>query len=359
MRRLQATFLLLLAGLVSVSAASFATDRLQSIAQCLSLPGLDTLGIGTHNIYKYRARTVTVRINQYGEVAHIGFLLFPQDFREASPSPVHDFLERDLLERQLPNLDPALKHLLTYEHVYFVKGSPQTIFSFNGTEGFSEEHVDLKTYRVTWTRDGRELLKITFDMDYQMLVGCNAMELERRYMSELQRFKPEPLLPDDLSAMPEKGDNYVRKGDTLFIKEMRNDLYYERKSGSWKLTNNPKQPTQTMANLLLSPYFNADPYLKVTLKKYTYEDEEQTLLYKRWLLKSIEEGCTPYYSIKEKSATGYSGTLILVNRKGGYAHMLRAEVPDKVLQNGGNGTIEGTLNIFIPLHNVNDEYFKR
>lgn len=358
MRRLQAIFLLLLTGLVPVSAVSFATDRLQSIAKCMSLPGLDTLGTGTHHIYKYRARTVTVRVNEHGEVAHIGFLLFPKEIREAAPSPVYDFLERDLLERQLPNLDGALKHLLTYEHVYFIKGSPQTIFSFKGDESFSEERVDLKTYRVSWSRDGRELLRISFDMDYQMLSGCNAMELERRYMKELMRFKPEPLQPDDLSGLPDKGQNYVRKGDTLFIKEMRRDLYYERKADGWRLTNNPKMPLQTMANLLLSPHFNVGTDLKLTLKKYTYEDETVTVPYVQWLLKGIEEGCTPYFGVKEKIASGYSGTLILVNRKGGYAHMLRTEVSEEVLRHGGKGTVEGALNIFIPLHNVNDEYFK-
>ena len=358
MRRLLVISLLLLAGLAPASAAVFATDRLQSIAQCLSLPGLDTLRTGVHHIYKYRGRALTVRVNSYGEVSHIGFLLFPQEFRDVAPSPVHDFLERDLLERHLPNLDGALRHLLTYEHVYFLRGSAQTIFSFNGRETFSEERVDLKTYRVTWSRDGREVLKISFDMDYQMLSGCNAMELERRYPAELRRFKGALPPTVDTSAFPSSSDNYIQAGDSLFIRQMRNDLYYQRTTSGWQLTNSAAQPSQTLANLLLSPHFPAVANLRLKLKKYTYEDETLTLPYRQWLLKGLAEGCTPYFGVKEKTDKGYACTVILANRRGGYAHLLRALVPDDVLRGGGKGTVSGELYIYIPLHNVNDQYFK-
>lgn len=351
---------LLLAGSLPASAVDFATKRLQSIAKCLSLPGIERLNNQTSYDYKYRNRTLAVHANRYGEIDHIGLALFPEEMKALVPSPVYNFLERNLLERQLTKLDEELQFRMKNDHLTFVVGQPSTVLSFNGTEQFAEEHIDLKHYRVTWTRDGREVLKISFDMDIEMLSGCNSIELEDLFIRRLKR--QQPLKTEgDIVFFPEKGNEFVAEGDTFHIREMRNDLYFERKGGKeWQLTNSPAAPSKTLSNMMLSTQFPASPTVRLTVDKYGYKTDSLTLPYRNLLSLAIEDGCTPYFGIKERTEDGgYTGTLILVNRLGGYVHMLAVEVPAETLRNSGEGTISGRLYVYIPMHNVSDKFFQR
>jgi hypothetical protein len=351
--------MLLLTGLVSVSAANFATKRLQSIAQCLSLPGVERLNNETSFDYQYRGRKLVVRANRYGEIEHIGLALFPKEMAELSPSPVYDFLERDLLERQLTNLDGELQHKLKGEHLAFVVGNAQTAMRFDGTENFSEERIDLKSYRVTWTRNDSEVLKISFDMDIEMLLGCNAIEMEQLFIRRLKRHQPQ-MNPRDVDIFPAKGNTYVEKGDTFLIGEMRNDLYFERDNTGWHLTDKADNTSKHLSNMMLSTQYRGNPMLQLTIDKYGYESEQVNVPYKQLLSMAIEDGCTPYFGIKERKDDGsYTGTVMLVNNKGGYVHMLTAAVPSTTLSNKGEGLITGRLYVYIPMHNVSDRYFQR
>lgn len=360
MRNRSVTILmLLLAGFLSVSAANFATKRLQSIAQCLTLPGIDTLRNQTSYDFKYKGHQLVISANRYGEIDHIGLALFPKELKELAPSPVYTFLERDLLERQLNNLDGELKHRLQSEHLSFVIGNASTPLNFNGTENFSEERVDLKRYRVTWTRNGREVLKISFDMDIEMLTGCNAIELENLFISRLKR---QQLVDSDadIDFLPQKGKSFVAKGDSFLIKEMRSDLFYERDEKGWYLSDKAEMQVTTLTNMMLSTQFRGNPMLQLTVDKYGYEAEKVVVPYKNLLCLAVEDGCTPYFGIKEHKEDGsYTGTVMLVNRRGGYVHMLSAVIPSATLANKGNGEMTGRLYVYIPMHNVSDKFFQQ
>jgi len=357
--RLVMVTMLLLAGLLSVSAANFATKRLQSIGQCLSLPGIDELNNQTSYDYQYRGKKLVVRANRFGEIEHIGLALFPKELVELSPSPVYDFLERDLLERQLTNLDGEIRHKLNSEHLIFVVGSANTPFTFKGDENFSEERVDLKRYRVTWTRGGREVLKISFDMDIEMLTGCNAIELEQQFLRRLKRHQFIDT-GSDVDIFPESGNAYVAKGDSFLIAEMRNDLFFERSGKDWYLSDKSDVASKMVPNMMLSTQFRGNPTLELTIDKYGYETDKAVVLYKNLLNMTIEDGCTPYFGIKERKEDGsYTGTVMLVNRRGGYVHMLSAVIPAKTIAGKGNGTISGRLYVYIPMHNVSDRFFQQ
>lgn len=351
-----AIIVLLLMDIMSVSAANFATKRLQNIAQCLALSGLEQLDNQTSYDYRYRQQKLVVRANRYGEIEHIGLALFPEDL--VRQSPVYDFLERDLLERQLPNLDGELQHKLKNEHLTFVTGSVNSVLSFNGSEQFAEERIDLKQYRVTWTREGREVLKISFDMDIEMLSGCNAIELEEQFLRRLKRHRP-VVSPDEIASFPSFGDTFVVRGDSFLIREMRNDLYFERNDSGWHLCDNPEATSKMLPNLMLSTQFEANPVLDLTMDQYGYGTEKATVSYKNLFDMAIEDGCTPYFGIKERREDGsYTGVLMLVNRRGGYAHMLSAAIPAKTISNRGAGSLSGRLYVYIPLHNVSDRFFQ-
>ena len=360
MSRLLAMTLLLLAGLVPASATTFATDRLQSIAKCLQLPGLDNLTEGNYTHYKYRAHALNVRVNKYGEIEHIGLCLFPEWRRNVSPSPIYDFLERNLLERNLPNIDENIRFKLGGEHVTFLKGNAQTALSVDSSDvnNYIEDRIDFKTYRVSWSKNEREVLRITFDMDYQMLSGCNSIELDSRFMKMLRRFQPHPHQTKELK-FPEQGNNYVVAGDTFLIREFRNDLYYEYDGKKWHLTHDANAVSKVLSNMMISLDFSGNPQLAVSLDQHSDIKDVLELPYKNWLQLCIDEGCVPYFGIKERTSSAYKGTVLLANARGGYAHLLSVTIPVETLLNGGNGPIRGYLFVYIPLHNVSKDYFKK
>ncbi len=348
--------LLLLGWLQPVQAVTFETHRLQAMAQCLNLPQTDTLQCGEVTIsYNHLKHTLRIAVNDQGAICHIGLQLFSDELRQQVPSPIYDFLERDLLERLLVGYDEQLRHQLHYEHLSFIKGSARTALTLDGTEEFRQERVDFRKYRTKWIRNGSVVFDLVFDMDVQLLSGCNALELEQRYLSRLRRFNP---FPAALSAnMPDEGDRWVEGGDSLFIKEMSNAVYFERTADGWHLVDDDQRPTQTLANMLLSPAFERPVKLRLTVKRYTYEDEQLQLPYAAWLQMAVAEGCEPYFGIKYKTAAHYEGTVILANRLEGYAHLLSLAVPQQALYSGTNVEVEGRLYLYIPLHNVASDYF--
>lgn len=351
---------LLLTVAKTAGAVSFATQRLASIAKCMTLQGLDTLSAGTHeSLYWLRKHPVCVRINRFDEVEHIGFRLFSEEVRKMTSSVVCDFLERDLLERNLPSIDGAIKHDLMYEQVWFIEGNAQTPFSFDGTEAYAEDRIDYRKYRATWSKDGRTLLRITLNMNYQMLTGCNAIELEQRFMTRLRRHERHEHSPV-IDSLPANGpDVYVVLGDTFLIREMNNELLYEHDRTGWHLADSLSRPTRALRNMLTSMESRKEPLLQLTLDKYGYETEQLQTAYKDWLQMCQDDGCTPYFGIKQKTAEGYNGTVLMVNRQAGYLHMLSLSVDQQSMADSSQPLIRGRLYVYIPLHNVADTFYRK
>lgn len=359
MKKAMAIILLTLAGWLPASAVPFATNRLQIIAHCLLLSELDTLSPGTYDTYQYRNHPLSIRVNSFGEVEHIGLRLFPNSIKNDTYNPVYDFLERNLLERIIPNLGDSLRFYQAQEHVYFMAGRALDALKLDTMDiiGFNEERQDFHTYHVSWNHQKRTVLDIRFDMDYQLLSGCNAEELEFLFMKRLLRFKPHEDEPREFQ-FPHHTNTYVAAGDTFLIREMRNELYYEYDSTGWHLTDSAAAITKVLNNMMLSMEFRGDPMLTVSLDKYSDVKGVETLPYKHWLQMCLDEGCTPFFGVKDITNDSYKCTVLMTNPKGGYVHLLSVIIPHETLRNRGNGPIRGYLYVYIPMHNVSSNYFK-
>ena len=351
--------ILTLAGIKPVNAVRFSTHRLESIARSLKLNNLDTLPEGEHHQYQYRGHDLDIRVNDVGEIEHIGLLLFPQWCRQDASRILYDFLERNLLERQISNLDEKLWFKLQNDKFYFLKGDAKTALQIDttGINFFDISHEDFKTYLVCWKRDGQELLKVKFDMDYQMISGCDAFELDSLFMQRLKRFKPHSYTKKDF-VFPKHEDAYVAAGDTFLTREFRNELYYERRNGSWYLSESLGTQNKMLRNMMLSMDFSGNPSLTVSLDQHSDVKEVLQIPYKHWIQMCLDEGCKPFFGIKRKTQTSYEGTMLMVNPSAGYVHLLSVVVPFDTLEKGGNGPIRGYLFVYIPMHNVSNDYFQ-
>lgn len=356
MRKIHCLIILLITSVCSPlwGATGFSTVRLQAMASLLSLR-VDTLSSGEHTHFFYKSHPLTVRVNGWGEVEHIGLKLFNTNIKETKLSKVYDFLERHLLEMNLyKGTDQDIR--LKLEHVEFKTGKPETAFLLDGTETFRVTYEIYREYHVEWLKGEKSLLSIRFDMDYQLLSGCDITELEQNYLKEIQRFHVDNttfVLPD---SFPKEGDYYIKEGSSFISDLIRNDLYFHRTNNEWELISGSSTPQKSIANILLTGWENGDYNLTFTLDMYGYKEKQDTVRFIDWHQLCIEEGCTPYFGIKGKTDSIYTGTLFMVNERYGFVHMLSVSFPISTL-NESKGYIIGRLLAYIPLHNVTDSFF--
>ena len=69
----------------------------------------------------------------------------------------------------------------------------------------------------------------------------------------------------------------------------------------------------------------------------------------------LNEGCMPFVQIESRDDKEIVAALIMVNKPAGYNHVFKFEVPTPVLKDA-KGSIDVTLNAYVPTHNVNDLY---
>lgn len=338
----------------SMRAISFDTQRLERLAIYLSLQQLDTLPIGVTNTYSYKQHPLTIRKNQWGEIEHIGLLLFPQAYRKLKPMPIYDFLERYLLARMATPAGTEDAFRLQWARVHFNVGNPATALKIDTTAIFTPEYIDLRAYRVAWKKNGKTVLELSFTMDFQLLIGCDAVELEHRLIRHLSRYQPHSIttsLPDNL---PTKGKEYTLTDSYYMSPMVRNDIYYTRKSEKkeWVLVNDAARPTKTINNWMVAPDSDNELTLEIGLDKYGYEVDSLQTTYRAWQHMCIDEGCHPYYGLKAKKEGMYEGSVFMVNQKGGYVHLLSINIPESALKDRSSAKSTARLYAYIPLYNV-------
>lgn len=335
---------------------AYSTVRLQAMASLLSLPGIDTLSAGRYTHFSYKSHPLNVRINQWKEVEHIGLSLFSPEIIEVQQSPIYDFLERYLLELDIyKGTDHAVR--LGFDRVQFETGNTTVALTLDGTEEFRHSSIAFRNYHAEWWKEGKVILAISFDMDNQLLSGCNAVELEKNYLKRIRRYRSEGIGSSGFDAtFPKDGEYYIQSGSSFMIDAIRNDLYFQKKGDGWELVSSSSQPYRSIANAMLSAQAAGDYTLALTLDMYGYKEEKDTVKLTDWLEMCAEEGCTPYFGMKSKTDSLYTGTVFMANETSGFLHMLSIKFPIATLQEG-KGNIEGRLFVYVPLHNVTEKLF--
>ncbi len=335
----------------------FATHRLQQMANSISGVPFGQLSKGIHTEYFHADNPLIVRVNEWDEVEHIGYRLFDSLFALHQPQLVCDFVERYLLELDLDNMfDRSIR--MCVDKVAVEDGSMENRHALLSAERIDLSMVEMRRYRVSWHRDGKCLLSLVFDMDYQLLSGCNAIELENNYLRTMERLTGTyPWKEIDIVA--DSTDEYaIVDGGHYLSEAIRGDRYYQRDStGEWQLVCSPEKPYWSAANLVLAPINITGEYqLKCLLDMYGYRATAFQTNMSQWVAQTLSEGCRMYFGIKSRTPKTIRGTLFCPNPTAGYCHMLSVEIPVDLFQQK-QGVINGRLYAYVPLHNIDDGYF--
>lgn len=354
-KRIILVLTLLLATVLTIHATNFATKGLERLATCVGLNRLESLTPGIHNTYVYKGRKLTVRINEWNEVEHIGLLLFSEDLRRQHPLPIYDFLERYLLAHNALPADADERFMMAWDKVHFSYGNAATALSLDTTTSFSESHVDLRVYKVAWTDGDKKLLEMSFLMDYQLLTGCNALELEKSLFKKIRRGLPKAYTQQQISLFAD-GTEYVKQGKFFISPLVRNDVYYTRTviDTPWTLVCDSNRMIKTISNIMIASESDHDLKMRIKLDKYGLRTDSATVDYKVWRQLCIDEGCQPYFGLKNKQGDVYKCSVFMVNETGGYLHLLSIDIPEPAVSMPDKKLALARLYCYIPLHNVSE-----
>lgn len=313
--------------------AEYATKRLARIATMLEK--------------QKPSRPITERVNHLGEVEHIGLKLFPDGMRSVAPSPTYDFLERYLLELNISKGDD-LERLLIQNFVTFTVGSPTTAMKIDSTYAYTEDKIANYRYRSTWSKNGKEVLQMVYDMNWQMISGCSIGELEKNFEKKLLLHRLQPV------------DTLPVHGTYIMSPVIKNDLYLSdngiKGAAGRTYVFDKAHLSRSVANMMLAEDMQLDIDLKIAINRYDYITDTLTVPLRKYLnFCRMEEGTTAYFGLKNVGKDVVTGVLFCVNSSGGFMHMLSVTVERKVIEQT-KGTVRATLLPYIPLHNVKKEY---
>ena len=355
-KNLVLTLVFLLATTLSFGASGYLTHRLQKMASALGHIPFAQLTHGVYYDFIYKEMPLTVRVNEWDEVEHIGLHLFDTALVQSDQRLVCDFLERYLLELELAN--PANRNLrLGIDKVNVTEGSLDNIALLRDCKRYEISKLEMRQYHVVWRDAQCSLLGLLFDMDYQLLTGCNAIELENNYLRDVVRThhpvdhameKPETICKDEYAIVD---------GGSYLSPSIRGDRYYRLDSVTeWIPVCNNNKPYWSAANTVLFPVSLGDFQLHCTLDMYGYKDATFQVNMEQWVSQTLQEGCKLYFGIKSRTPSTIRGTLFCPNMEGGYCHMMSVEIPIAMFDKG-DGVVEGRLYAYVPIHNIAPGYF--
>ena len=225
-----------------------------------------------------------------------------------------------------------------------------TALSIDSTCQYTEDELEYHRYRATWAKNDKEILQVVFPKNWQLMSGCDMPELEASFERRLVRHHMA-----DLSPLPVKGSWIVtpQMSSKLYLadgKERRTDKH----SRSYVCSS--RQITHSVRNLMLADDMEHEVQMEVHMVRYGFATDTLRLPLKKFLnYCRKEEGCSPYFGIKSRTADSTEGLLLLANPQGGFMHMLSVTIDDQVIA-GRKGMVRGKLYPYIPIYNVRKEY---
>lgn len=322
------------------------------MAKQLNLVQLDTLKPAAFtDSYTYKGNKLHVAKNKRGEICHIGFAMVNPELRNSELQPLINFVERYLLELDLPS-DFSIVVRLNRDKVIYHVAEDIIPAKIGYDDGFALEVEALKSYRISWQRDGQTILQMAFPMDAQLLLGCNVIELETNLVKNIVSVSNERTKRSEFSVDALKG-----KGDTFLDPLISNKLYTKEVNGQLDIIFNSSNMHQSVCNFALTGYAPTLVPLNFTVDLYGYKKKELQLSYSQLVRFLNGEGCTLYFGIKTRSETMVEGTLFAVQKSLGYCHVVKLEIPTSIINSQPEGMVNARFYAYIPLHNISSDYF--
>ncbi len=337
---------------------SYQSDLLCKIATAMQIKEVtDTLGSGVYDAFlQYKGHPVSIVVGN-NTVGHIGYSLFPKEMRSNIFPSVCNFVERYSLCSELPLYGAkTFKQQMTEDDVNFSIGSISMLPSFWGDSAISVsiETVLDKRYRLTWSKDGKPCCEMTFPIVYELLMGTDIVESQRRLIEDLCREQetsegdsPSIIGKEQLIKLFEP-NFYVLEGDSCYVASLNSNKYYkEGIDGEYNLIFSEMYPVESLANLFTSNEIENDIQAQIKLILYDFKSEVIDIPLVQLLEYFKSKGCKNYFGVIDKDDEQLTIELLVVNNDEGYCHTIKFVCATENIVDRG-GVIHGRMNCYIP-----------
>lgn len=336
----------------------YQTDMLKLIADKTGLrQQLDTIKEGEYTHYsQFKSQPITI-IVENNRVTHIGFSIFDNNQRQGFGKHICNFLERYFLELAIPTIDHfSTSQRMKEDRVTFLKGEPDPqnlrLLSEDTTVCINLQSINEKDYIMGWRRDSIWQCIISFPIEYDLLIGTNMDERERRLSEELQN---EYCYTDSLDKERQdklikawQDNYYTLKGRAYLLENLNGNLYFEKDSdGLFKPIFNTIYPIESLANLFTSSFIKNEYEIEIQMRKYGFITDTICVPLTRWINYCRFTGCKPFFGIIALNEDGISTCeLIMYNAELGYNHIMKIWFPLAALETR-KGIIKARLNSYV------------
>lgn len=348
---------------VSMATNGYATDLLKKMAVAMNMAQeLDDLVDSCYyRSFTYNGRPITVDVQQ-GNVTHIGYSLFSKAQKEFLKSPICNFLERYSLEITLPmKREKSVARQLEEDGIFFRHGSINSFRQIEQDTSYAVgiENLNDKRYIVSWSKEGTEFLTVNFPIEYDLLVGCDMIEREKRLTEGIQNTSPEcriSTVPVDSAALQQswQGKYYTLKGDMYYLPQLNSNQYYvkkqEEESISYQLLYDTDFVAESLANLFTTVEIPNEYTMELRVRKYGFKTDTIHVALNQWTAYCLKEGCVPYFGVEENEKDVVC-EVVMLNKAMGYCHVMRAIVDSENMEDR-NGVIKARVVTYIPISRI-------
>ncbi len=337
---------------------SYRTDLLKLIAdKCKLHQKLDSIKDGEHiQCAQFRNQPITA-IVENKRVTHIGYSIFSSEQRAGFGKVVCNFLERYLLELDIPTRDNvSASQRMIEDRVKIVKGKLDLQqlrqLCLDTTICINLQTINDSEYTMGWRRDSVWQNIISFPIEYNLLFGTDMDESERRLSEEIERTS---IITDSIVISNMGGivkawqDNYyILKGDSYILPNLNANQYLWKDSlGQLKPIYNKVYPIESLANLFTSNLIHNDFIIEIKLRKYGFKTDTLNVPLKKWISYCKQTGCKPFFGIITLEKEGVTSCeLIMHNSEMGYNHIMKLSFPMTIFKKL-KGRIPARLNSYV------------
>lgn len=343
----------LLFSCIFVVAQTFQTERLAKAVEVLgvNLP-TDTLYFEhTLEVKTKDNQTLCIRINQNGEIEHIGIPLFSVEMRSLISSPIYDFMEYAVLNWKYK----VSSNLLYLSKVIFQKGDWNTLL----TERLYDcecniRNQDDQLYILNWSRDGQEVVTVGIPIEYELLNNDSRRNIEKDFIRQLATHKVSNMqsqnkivTENDLKIYGTEG-LFVLPGQSYILAELNQNVYYtlstiyetvdtiirgQKDTMTVEevlpaIVMDEEHPTESFANLMMANVeFVPDVQIALDFHLSDYHHHHLTIPLKQLQDFLIQQECSTYFACKGIVNNELCGVFFVRNSSKGYNHLMSVRLP--------------------------------
>ncbi len=313
-------------------------------------------------IHKKLKRTVVLILALVGMLPLMGKGIVPESMLEDRQfGMATNFLQRYSQLLSTPDSEEKSDRIrrVKEDGFKYSKGNDRSFMAIPEDADFSID-FNKGVYTASWTKDGKTLVECSFPakvglMKIEDKKGLELLMIEKfRAQTSSAGDVPIPTATiKEVSKLP-FSDFYIKSNDSFITSNLSNQIVFlpsKEAIDKFEMVYDPGiYPVETISNMMMTGYSKENLGIDLKIKQYGYEATDVATTLATLYDIFSEEGCDPYWGIKETTGEMVKGLYIWKNDMGGYCHVVSMEVPLEALSSKDNA--KATLHCYVRLDNL-------